>query len=74
MKIKMLYADIKSDIEVIENELEQALNSSSHLLNDASVHLLQAGGKRIRPVFTLLSAKFGDYNIDRMKNIAVPWN
>ena len=72
MKIKMLYADIKSDIEVIENELEQALNSSSHLLNDASVHLLQAGGKRIRPVFTLLSAKFGDYNIDRMKNIAVP--
>ena len=72
MKIKMLYADIKADIEIIENELEQALNSSSHLLNDASIHLLQAGGKRIRPVFTLLSAKFGDYNIERMKNIAVP--
>ncbi len=72
MKIKMLYADIKPDIEIIENELEKALNSSSHLLNDASIHLLQAGGKRIRPVFALLSAKFGDYNIERMKNIAVP--
>ncbi|MEK4699184.1 heptaprenyl diphosphate synthase component II [Solibacillus sp. FSL R7-0668] len=72
MKLKMLYADIKSDIEIIENELEQALNSSSHILNDASIYLLQGGGKRIRPVFVLLSAKFGDYNIERMKNIAVP--
>ncbi|MER1956308.1 MAG: heptaprenyl diphosphate synthase component II [Solibacillus sp.] len=72
MKLKMLYADIKSDIEIIENELEQALNSSSHILNDASIYLLQAGGKRIRPVFVLLSAKFGDYDIERMKNIAVP--
>jgi len=44
MKLKMLYADIKSDIEIIENELEQALNSSSHILNDASIYLLQGGG------------------------------
>ncbi|MEK4229009.1 heptaprenyl diphosphate synthase component II [Solibacillus sp. FSL H8-0538] len=72
MKLKLLYTDIKPDIEIIEKELEKALNSSSHLLNDASIHLLQAGGKRIRPVFVLLSAKFGDYNIERMKNIAVP--
>jgi heptaprenyl diphosphate synthase len=72
MKLKILYTDIKSDIEIIEKELEKALNSSSHLMNEASLHLLQAGGKRIRPVFVLLSAKFGDYNIERMKNIAVP--
>lgn len=72
MKLKLLYADLKSDIEIIETELEKALNSSSHLLNEASLHLLQAGGKRIRPVFVLLSAKFGDYQIERMKHIAVP--
>lgn len=72
MKLKMLYADIKSDIEIIENELEQALNSSSHILNDASIYLLQAGGKRIRPVFALLSAKFGEYDMEQLKNIAVP--
>lgn len=63
---------MRSDIEIIEKELEKALNSSSHLLNDASLHLLQAGGKRIRPVFVLLSAKFGNYDIEQMKNIAVP--
>lgn len=73
VRLKLLYADLKSDIEVIEKELEKALNSSSHLLNDASLHLLQAGGKRIRPVFVLLCAQFGQYNIHHLKNIAVPF-
>lgn len=72
MKLKILYSDLKSDIDIIEKELEKALNSSSNLINDASLHLLQAGGKRIRPVFVLISAKFGQYNIDNIKNIAVP--
>lgn len=72
MKLKLLYADMKSDIDVIEKELELTLNSSSQLLNEASVHLLQAGGKRIRPVFVLLSAKFGHYDIHQVKHIAVP--
>ena len=72
MKLKLLYADMKSDIDIIEKELELTLNSSSQLLNEASVHLLQAGGKRIRPVFVLLSAKFGHYDIHQVKHIAVP--
>lgn len=72
MKLKMLYTDLKQDIDIIEKELEEALNSSSHLIYEASLHLLQAGGKRIRPVFVLISAKFGNYDIDRVKNIAVP--
>lgn len=63
---------MRSDLDLIEKELEVAVNSSSHLLNDASLHLLHAGGKRIRPVFVLLAAKFGDYQIDRIKDVAVP--
>ncbi|GAA2704384.1 heptaprenyl diphosphate synthase component II [Aeromicrobium ponti] len=40
-------------------------------MHQASLHLLQAGGKRIRPVFVLLAAKFGDYDINKIKNVAV---
>lgn len=72
MKLALLYADFKSDIDIIEKELIQALNSSSHMLNEASVHLVQAGGKRIRPVFVLLCAKFGQYDIHRLKHVAAP--
>lgn len=72
MKLKLLYADLQSDIRIIEKELEKALDSSSHYLNDASLHLLKAGGKRIRPVFVLLGAKFGQYDIQHIKNVAVP--
>ncbi|QUG41413.1 heptaprenyl diphosphate synthase component II [Psychrobacillus sp. INOP01] len=71
MKLKLLYSDLKSDLDIIEKELAIAVNSSSHLLNEASLHLLRAGGKRIRPVFVLLAAKFGNYSIDSIKNVAV---
>lgn len=72
MKLKLLYADLKSDIETIEKELESTLNSSSDLIREASIRLLQAGGKRLRPVFVLLAAKFGNYDIQKVKHIAVP--
>ena len=71
MKLKLLYSDLKSDLDIIEKELAVAVNSSSHLLNEASLHLLLAGGKRIRPVFVLLAAKFGNYSIESIKSVAV---
>lgn len=35
------------------------------------MHTLKAGGKRIRPIFVLLAGKFGNYDINVMKNVAV---
>jgi heptaprenyl diphosphate synthase len=71
MKLKMMYSFLNSDLTVIENELEETIKAESPLLHQASLHLLQAGGKRIRPVFVLLAAKFGEYDIDKIKNVAV---
>lgn len=71
MKLKMMYSFLNSDLNVIEDELEETIKAESPLLHQASLHLLQAGGKRIRPVFVLLAAKFGDYDINKIKNVAV---
>ncbi|MGI8383580.1 heptaprenyl diphosphate synthase component II [Robertmurraya sp. P23] len=71
MKLKMMYSFLNSDINIIEKTLEDTVEAESPLLRQASLHLLQAGGKRIRPVFVLLSGKFGDYDIHEMKNVAV---
>ena len=71
MKVQMLYSFLKTDIELIEQELDNAVASNAALIQQASESLLKAGGKRIRPVFVLLGAKFGDYEIERVKNVAV---
>lgn len=66
-----MYSFLNSDINIIEKELEETIQTESILLKQASMHTLQAGGKRIRPVFVLLAGKFGQYDIHVMKNVAV---
>jgi len=72
MKLMDLYAKMKNDLNEIEAELERTVTSDHVLMTETAVHLLKAGGKRIRPVFTLLSGKFGSYSLDVMKGVAVP--
>lgn len=71
MKLKMMYSFLNSDLNVIEKALEETMQAESPLLHHASLHLLQAGGKRLRPVFVLLAGKFGEYDINKIKNVAV---
>lgn len=72
MKLTDIYWDLRSDIAKIEKELEATIDAKHPVLKKASTHLLKAGGKRIRPVFVLLAAKFGQYDIEKIKQVAVP--
>lgn len=72
MKIVDIYARLKKDLNAIEKELEASIHSEHAMLKETSLHLLKAGGKRIRPIFVLLSGQFGLYELDKMKKIAVP--
>lgn len=72
MKLAEIYMQFQSDITIIENELEATVKARNDVLSKASIQLLKAGGKRIRPVFVLLAAKFGHYDINSLKHIAVP--
>lgn len=71
MKLAMIYPFIKQDLDIIESELNKTIQAEHPILRDASTHLLQAGGKRIRPVFVLLAGKFGKYDINTIKYVAV---
>ena len=71
MKFQRLYSFLKTDIDLIEKELEQAIYSQSPIIYNSSLKLLQAGGKRIRPIFVLLGANFGNYEIEKIKYLAV---
>ncbi|MEX2416204.1 MAG: polyprenyl synthetase family protein [Paenibacillaceae bacterium] len=71
MKLLDIYTSLKGDIRYIEDELDKSIRSDHALLNKTSLHLLKAGGKRIRPVFVLLAGQFGDYSLERLKQVAV---
>ncbi|WP_028400485.1 heptaprenyl diphosphate synthase component II [Ectobacillus panaciterrae] len=71
MKLQVMYSFLRSDIDKIEQELKAVVTSDQQMLQEASLQLIQAGGKRIRPVFVLLAGKFGTYKLDTIKNVAV---
>jgi heptaprenyl diphosphate synthase len=71
MDYKEIYTFLNGDLKKIEDELERTLQAETPVLKEASLHYLRAGGKRIRPIFVLLAAKFGDYDFEKVKPVAV---
>ena len=47
-------------LEVVEQQLADAVTQTDELANSVSRHLVQAGGKRVRPMLTLLAAHLAD--------------
>jgi heptaprenyl diphosphate synthase len=54
-----IYAALAPELDAIEQDLRKRLSSPSGVLEQASLHLLVSGGKRLRPVFVLLAGSFG---------------
>ena len=61
MKLANIYGFLRKDLQEIENELANTIDAEHPLLKEASIQLLRAGGKRIRPVFVLLAGHFGQF-------------
>ncbi|MBP2077856.1 heptaprenyl diphosphate synthase component II [Oceanobacillus polygoni] len=71
MRLPKMYSFLKKDLDLIESALHQSIQAEHPVLRNASVALLDAGGKRIRPVFVLLAGQIGNYDIERIQKIAV---
>ncbi|WP_092535725.1 polyprenyl synthetase family protein [Amycolatopsis arida] len=54
-----LLRDLAGGLERVERLLREVVRSDVQAVNDAALHLVEAGGKRFRPLFTLLAAQFG---------------
>lgn len=72
MKLLDIFGSLKKDMDFIERQLYRSIDGDDDLLSETSLHLLKAGGKRLRPVFVLLGGKFGNYDLQRLQYIAVP--
>ncbi len=59
MRLKSLYEPFKKELEEIEEALKDSIDAEHPIFRKSSLQLIEAGGKRIRPVFVLLSSQFG---------------
>ncbi|HWD06503.1 MAG TPA: polyprenyl synthetase family protein [Amycolatopsis sp.] len=50
---------IADGLAAVETMLRDVVKSDVQAVHDAALHLVEAGGKRFRPLFTLLSSQFG---------------
>jgi heptaprenyl diphosphate synthase len=55
-----LEADLRSGLDRVEVRLREAVKSQDSFVAEAASYLVEAGGKRFRPLLTLLGAQFGD--------------
>lgn len=66
-----LFDEISADLAVVDRELQKVLQSNDPLLTETANHLLKAGGKRLRPAFALLAAKFHRYDLATVLPLAM---
>jgi heptaprenyl diphosphate synthase len=55
-----LSARLTERLALVEERLRDAVTHADQLADDAARHLVNAGGKRLRPLLTLLTAELGD--------------
>ena len=55
-----LESSLRDGLDAVEARLRVAVQSSDSFVSEAASYLVEAGGKRFRPLLTLLAAHFGD--------------
>lgn len=68
---EMIKSRIKNDLDAIEEELRTNLNPYYDLVESIAGHILYAGGKRLRPLLMVLSARICGYAGDYDKQFSV---
>ncbi len=61
---------LRDDMTAVDSILTDQLNSSTALIPQVAAHLIAAGGKRVRPLLTLASARLCDYEGDHAVRLA----
>lgn len=63
---------VQEELDTLETLLLQTAHTTTRaLIDDAARHLIEAGGKRLRPVLVILSSQFGEGVDDRVRQAAV---
>jgi heptaprenyl diphosphate synthase len=62
---------VRDGLDRVEKALRETVESADDFVTEAARHLVDAGGKRFRPLLALLAAQFGDPTADEVIQAAV---
>ncbi len=68
---QLIYDRVRPDLERIEAEIERHLASSVPLISTVGRHIMDSGGKRLRPLLMILSARLCGYRGNHDAPLAV---
>ena len=66
----MIYESMQEDLETVEGRIKAVSRVENPNLSQLLEYSLRSDGKKIRPVLTLLSGKFYNYNLDQLVSMA----
>lgn len=64
------YPEIGNELELVEVYIKKNISSRNRLLSQVAGELVRAGGKRLRPAFVIISAKYGKYDSEKVISAA----
>jgi octaprenyl-diphosphate synthase len=70
MNIKQISELAEQDMQLVNQCIGQQLTSDVALINQLGMYIVNSGGKRIRPMLTVLAAKALDYQGDKQHTLA----
>jgi octaprenyl-diphosphate synthase len=70
MQLKAIRELIQSDLDATDRKIVEQLSSEIELINKIASHLIQRGGKRLRPMLVLLGAQAFGYQGQTQINLA----
>ena len=71
MKLTDIYQPVEEDLAAVQAELQLISQVENPWLNNLLEYSLKGGGKKIRPILTLLSGKPYSYSIDKLMPMAM---
>jgi heptaprenyl diphosphate synthase len=64
------YPDIAEELQNVKKIIKENVKSSEKEFDEAIFPLVNTEGKMLRPAFLLIAAKFGEYNPEKIHNLA----
>ncbi|NLV17069.1 MAG: heptaprenyl diphosphate synthase [Syntrophomonadaceae bacterium] len=71
MDYQKFFKPIERELQLVEAELLNTLDTELPLLQESSRHLIKAGGKRLRPAFVLLAGRVFTDRVNELIHMAV---